>query len=67
MLVDSHCHLDYLEDPRQGMRVEDVLRRAAEAGVGHMLSVAVDRSPPAAPATAADGGVTGAGRGGDQP
>ncbi len=43
MLIDSHCHLDYLEDPRHGMRVEDVLRRAAEAGVGHMLSVAVDR------------------------
>ncbi len=43
MLIDSHCHLDYLEDPRHGMRVEDVLLRAAEAGVGHMLSVAVDR------------------------
>ena len=44
MLIDSHCHLDYLEDPRHGMSVDDVLQRAAEAGVRHMLSVAVDRA-----------------------
>lgn len=44
MLIDSHCHLDYLEDPRHGMPVAEVLARAADAGVGHMLTVAVDRS-----------------------
>ncbi len=43
MLIDSHCHLDYLEDPRHGMSVGDVLARARDAGVGHMLTVAVDR------------------------
>ncbi len=44
MLIDSHCHLDYLEDPRHGMSVADVLRRAADAGVVHLLTVAVDRA-----------------------
>ena len=44
MLIDSHCHLDYLEDPRHGMTVEGVLARAADAGVGHVLTVSVDRS-----------------------
>lgn len=43
MLIDSHCHLDYLEDPRHGMNIAEVLQRAAEAGVRHMLTVAVDR------------------------
>lgn len=44
MLIDSHCHLDYLEDPRHGMTVADVLQRAEAAGVRHMLTVAVDRT-----------------------
>jgi TatD DNase family protein len=43
MLVDSHCHIDYLTGPRHGMRVEDVLQSATDAGVSHLLSVAVDR------------------------
>jgi TatD DNase family protein len=43
MLVDSHCHLDYLEEERHGLVVDEVLARAAAAGVGHMLSVSVDR------------------------
>ena len=43
MLVDSHCHLDYLEGERHGLCVDEVLARAAAAGVGHMLTVSVDR------------------------
>ena len=37
MLVDSHCHLDYYSEAE----IEDVLRRAAEAGVGHMVTIGV--------------------------
>jgi TatD DNase family protein len=37
MLVDSHCHLDYFTDAEIG----DVLSRAAEAGVGQMVSIGV--------------------------
>jgi len=44
MLVDSHCHLDYIASAVDGMNVEDILRRAHEAGVGRMLTVAVDRA-----------------------
>lgn len=36
MLVDSHCHLDYLE--REG-DVDDVVARAKAAGVGHMVTI----------------------------
>ena len=36
MLVDSHCHLDYLE--RDGA-LDDVLDRAAAAGVGLMVTI----------------------------
>jgi TatD DNase family protein len=43
MLVDSHCHLDYLTSPRVGMSIDAILESAAAAGVGLMLSVAVDR------------------------
>ena len=37
MLVDSHCHLDYLEAPP-----EVSISRAKEAGVGHLLCVGAD-------------------------
>ena len=40
MLVDSHCHLPLIDDPEEG--TDGVLRRAAEAGVSHMLCVGVD-------------------------
>jgi TatD DNase family protein len=43
MLVDSHCHLDYLEEEPHGLLIDEVLARAAVAGVGHMLTVSVDR------------------------
>lgn len=36
MLVDSHCHLDFEQLSSQ---LEDVLRRAELAGVGHMLTI----------------------------
>jgi len=39
MLIDSHCHLTY--EPLAQIR-EDVLRRAAEAGVTHMISIGTD-------------------------
>lgn len=37
MLVDSHCHLDYFTEAEIG----DILSRAAEAGVGQMVSIGV--------------------------
>lgn len=37
MLVDSHCHLDYFTDAE----IDDILSRAAEAGVGQMVSIGV--------------------------
>jgi TatD DNase family protein len=43
MLVDSHCHLDLLAPDVEG-GLDAVLGAAAEAGVGHMLCVSVDRS-----------------------
>ncbi|MCG8493979.1 MAG: TatD family hydrolase [Sneathiellales bacterium] len=36
MLVDSHCHLDFEQLSSQ---LDDVLRRADLAGVGHMLTI----------------------------
>ena len=36
MLVDSHCHLDF---PDFKEELDDVVRRAGEAGVGHMVSI----------------------------
>ena len=35
MLIDSHCHLDYFE-PEE---VPDLLRRAADAGVGEVVTI----------------------------
>ncbi len=43
MLIDSHCHLDYLTAPPSGRAIADILQSAAAAGVGRMLTVAVDR------------------------
>lgn len=39
MLVDSHCHINF--DPLAA-QVTDVLKNAAQQGVGHMLCVAVN-------------------------
>ena len=39
MLVDSHCHINF--DPLAA-QVADVLKNAAQQGVGHMLCVAVN-------------------------
>jgi len=36
MLVDSHCHLDF---PDFEGELDNVLARAGEAGIGHMLSI----------------------------
>ncbi len=36
MIVDSHCHLNYLEDP------EGAIDRARRAGVTHILTIGVD-------------------------
>nr|WP_321444605.1 TatD family hydrolase [uncultured Cohaesibacter sp.] len=36
MLVDSHCHLDF---PDFKEELDDVIRRAALAGVGHMVTI----------------------------
>jgi len=36
MLVDSHCHLDY---PEFGTELDQVVRRAHDAGVGWMLTI----------------------------
>jgi len=43
MLIDSHCHLDYLTSERGGMVLSDILEAASASGVQRMLSVAVDR------------------------
>lgn len=37
MLIDSHCHLDYLE--REGADLTDVVGRAVRAGVGGLLTI----------------------------
>ena len=37
MLVDSHCHLDYLE--REGFDLDEVVGRARRAGVGRMVTI----------------------------
>lgn len=40
MLVDSHCHLDHLDTTSSSL--DEVMQRAHEHGVGHMLTVSVD-------------------------
>jgi len=37
MLVDSHCHLDYLQ--REGKDLAQVVERARQAGVGQMVTI----------------------------
>ncbi|HZV22042.1 MAG TPA: TatD family hydrolase [Hyphomicrobiales bacterium] len=36
MLVDSHCHLDF---PELASEADGIIRRAEEAGVGHLLTI----------------------------
>ena len=42
MLVDSHCHLDYLE--REGQDLDEVVGRAKRAGVGKLLTISTKLS-----------------------
>lgn len=37
MLVDSHCHLDYLQD--KGADLDELVARAADAGVGTLVTI----------------------------
>lgn len=37
MLIDSHCHLDYLD--REGIDLDEVVARAGRAGVGLMVTI----------------------------
>ncbi|WP_259779816.1 TatD family hydrolase [Aestuariispira ectoiniformans] len=37
MLVDSHCHLDYLED--KGEDLDELVTRAGDAGVGTLVTI----------------------------
>lgn len=41
MFVDSHCHLDRLELDKLGMTLQQVVERARESQVQHMLCVSV--------------------------
>ena len=36
MLVDSHCHLDF---PEFSEELDDIVARAGDAGIGHMLTI----------------------------
>ena len=38
MLIDSHCHLNYLDNP------EEAVERAKEAGVTSCLCISVDEA-----------------------
>lgn len=42
MLVDSHCHLDKLDYQGKHIDVADVINKARQRGVTHMLAVAVE-------------------------
>ena len=42
MLVDSHCHLDYIISRNESDSIPAILARANENGVQHMLSVCID-------------------------
>lgn len=42
MLVDSHCHLDYLK--RDGQNLDDIVARARNAGVGAMVTISTKLS-----------------------
>lgn len=43
MLIDSHCHLDYLTGPDRNLDIQTILGDARAAGVTTVLSVSVDR------------------------
>lgn len=42
MLVDSHCHLDYLQ--REGQNLDDIVARAGNADVGIMVTISTKLS-----------------------
>ncbi len=42
MLIDSHCHLDMIAKNNPDGGLEGVLERAEEAGVKHLITIAVD-------------------------
>ena len=44
MLIDSHCHLDYLTGPDRNMDIDAILESATAAGVGGMLTVSVGKN-----------------------
>ena len=41
MLVDSHCHLDRLAYGKKHTDIKDVINKAQEKGIKHLLSVCV--------------------------
>jgi len=41
MLVDSHCHLDRLDYKEKHSGISDVIEKAREKGINHLLSVCV--------------------------
>ena len=42
MFVDSHCHIDYVAQCEGTGDAADIIQRAQQAGVSHMLSVCID-------------------------
>ncbi len=42
MLIDSHCHLNFLDLSEFNNDLSMVLKQAKERGVSHFLSVCVD-------------------------
>jgi len=44
MLIDSHCHLDYLTNADRAFDFDELLAEASDAGVTHMLTISVDRT-----------------------
>jgi TatD DNase family protein len=42
MFIDSHCHIDYVAQCEGTGSAEDIIQRAQDAGVEHMLSVCID-------------------------
>ncbi len=41
-LVDSHCHLPLMAEEKTGFTLQEVMAKASDAGVGHMLCASVD-------------------------
>jgi len=42
MFIDSHCHIDYVAQCDGAGAAADIIQRAQDAGVEHMLSVCID-------------------------